>query len=76
MLPFAAVVPPNAPGMVQFKDGDKKIDGLQPVLGGGFAIGRLTHLGVGRHTITAVFIPDNPLAFKSSTSNPVTVEFR
>jgi hypothetical protein len=74
VLPLANVAPSNAAGTVQFKDGNTNLDGPRPVLGG-VAIGQLTFLGQGQHTITAVFTPANAAAFLPSTSNAQTVTF-
>lgn len=75
MLPFAQVTPTNAQGTVQFKDGATNLGGPRPVIGGGIAIGPLTFLGGGPHSITAVFTPADPTAFKPSTSAADTFTF-
>ncbi|MGH3695423.1 MAG: Ig-like domain-containing protein [Pseudonocardiaceae bacterium] len=67
VLPLAHVAPTNAAGTVQFKDGNRNLDGPRQVIGG-FAIGQLMFLGGGEHSITAVFTPANPAEFKPSTS--------
>ena len=74
MLPIAQVTPNNAAGTVQFKDGNTNLDGPRHVIGG-FAIGQLTFLGGGSHSITAVFTPANPAAFQPSTSAADTFTF-
>lgn len=74
MFPFAQMAPPNATGAVQFRDGDRNLDGPRQVIAG-IAIGQLTFLGGGSHSITAVFTPANPAAFQPSTSNTVTFTF-
>jgi hypothetical protein len=70
---IAVVNPPDARGMVQFKDGDKPLGAPQPMLGS-LAFLITTQLTVGDHQLTATFIPADPTAFKPSTSNAVTVK--
>ncbi|MGH3886488.1 MAG: Ig-like domain-containing protein [Pseudonocardiaceae bacterium] len=72
-IPIANVAPTNATGTVQFKDGDTNIGGPVRVVNG-TAIGPFTFLPRGQHSVTAVFTPRNPAAFRPSTSN--TVRFR
>lgn len=74
MFTFAQVLPNNAAGIVQFKDGNTNLGGPRPVMGG-FAVGHLMFLEGGPHSITAVFTPANPAAFQPSTSNTATFTF-
>jgi Bacterial Ig-like domain (group 3) len=73
-LPIAQVTPINVAGTVQFKDGSGNLSGPRQVFGG-IAIGQLTFLGAGQHSITAIFTPSDPAAFKPSTSTIVTFKF-
>jgi Tol biopolymer transport system component len=73
-LPLAKIAPRNATGTVQFKDGNTNIGTPVPVIFG-LAIGRLTSLPPGAHTLTATFIPANLSAFQLSTSNTATFTF-
>lgn len=73
-MPIATVSPFNAVGTVQFSDSGHNIGGPVTVLAGQ-AIGPLTLLSGGPHSITAVFTPTNPAAFKLSTAGPVTFRF-
>jgi len=68
------VTPFNAAGTVQFTDGTTNLGAPVPVAGG-VAVGPLTALSPGTHSITAVFTPTNPAKFQPSTSNIVTVTF-
>jgi hypothetical protein len=74
VLPLANVAPSNAAGTVQFKDGNTNLDGPRQVFAG-IAIGPLTFLNQGQHTITAVFTPADPAAFLPSMSNAESVRF-
>jgi Bacterial Ig-like domain (group 3) len=67
----ATVSPTTAIGRVQFKDGATNLGGLMPV-SNGIASAPSTTLAVGSHSLTAVFIPDNPAAYRTSTSPTVT----
>jgi hypothetical protein len=73
-IPIANVAPTNAAGTVQFKDGNTNLGAPVPVFGG-VAIGPFTSLRPGLHSVTVVFTPSKPAAFKSSTSNTVTFRF-
>jgi hypothetical protein len=69
------VAPPDATGKVQFKDKfmDKTTALGDPVQvrSGGFAVLLAKKLAKGEHSLTAMFIPSDPTAFKPSTSNTV-----
>jgi hypothetical protein len=73
-IPVANLTPLNAVGTVQFTDGSRNLGGRISVFGG-VAIGPFTSLPPGSHSLTAVFTPTNPTAFKPSTSNTVTFKF-
>jgi hypothetical protein len=73
-IPTAHVAPSNAAGTVQFKDGTTNLGGPVPVAGG-IAVGPLSILSRGSHSLSEVFTPTNPTKFKPSTSNTVTVKF-
>jgi len=74
VIPTATVAPVNASGTVQFKDGSTNLGGPIPVAGG-IAVGPVTVLGKGQHSLTAVFTPSPATKFASSTSNTVTFTF-
>jgi YVTN family beta-propeller protein len=74
VIPTASVAPPTATGTVQFRAGTANLGGPVRVVGGR-AIGPVTFLPKGSHSLTAVFTPTNPAEFTSSTSNTVTVIF-
>ena len=74
VIPTAQVAPANAAGTVQFKDGATRLGAPVPVTAG-VAIGPVSTLAPGSHSLTAVFTPTNPTNFQSSTSNSVTVKF-
>jgi hypothetical protein len=67
----ATVSPATAIGKVQFKDGTTLLGGLVPV-SNGIASAPSTALAVGSHPLTAVFVPDNSVAFSQSMSQQVT----
>lgn len=71
MFPTAHVTPLNAAGTVQFHDGATNLGPPATVIGG-IAIGPLSQLKPGLHSLTAVFTPTNPTRFQRSTSNTVT----
>jgi Bacterial Ig-like domain (group 3) len=73
-IPTVRVAPPNAAGTVQFKDGTTNLGAPVPVAGG-VAVGPVSVLSRGPHSLTAVFTPTDPTKFKSSTSNTVTFRF-
>jgi hypothetical protein len=73
-IPTAHVAPPNAVGTVQFKDGTTNLGTPVPVIGG-TAVGPVSILSRGPHSLTAVFTPTNPTKFKPSTANTVTFTF-
>jgi hypothetical protein len=73
-IPIAHLTPRNAVGTVQFNDGTARLGRPVPVVSG-VAIGPLTGLPVGRHSITATFTPTNPAVFKSSMSDAVVFMF-
>lgn len=73
-IPTAHVAPTNAAGTVQFKDGATNLGSPVPVIAG-TAVGPVSILRPGQHSLTAVFSPTDPTKFKPSTSNPVTFTF-
>lgn len=73
-IPTAHVAPPNAAGTVQFKDETTNLGTPVPVIAG-TAIGPVSILGRGAHSLTAVFTPTNPTKFQPSTSNTATFTF-
>jgi trimeric autotransporter adhesin len=73
-IPTATVTPLNAAGTVQFKDGMVDLGGPVRVIAGQ-ALGPVSFLSEGPHSLTAVFTPTNPAAFMPSTSNTVTFTF-
>jgi Bacterial Ig-like domain (group 3) len=74
VIPITTVSPFNAAGTVQFIDSGHNLGGPVRMVGGQ-AIGPLTLLSRSSHSITAMFTPDNPTAFKPSTSNTVNFTF-
>lgn len=64
----ATVSPSTAAGSVQFKDGSANL-GSAVTVSGGIAQLPTSSLGVGPHSITAVFTPTNASAFTTSTSS-------
>jgi hypothetical protein len=73
-IPIAYLTPRNVAGTVQFNDGTARLGDPVPVVGG-VAIGPLTSLPVGRHSIIATFIPTKPAVFESSMSDAVVFMF-
>jgi YVTN family beta-propeller protein len=73
-IPIAHVAPLNATGTVQFRDGSTDLGTPLPVAGG-VAVGRISLLSRGTHSLSAVFTPTNPAKFTLSTSNTVTFTF-
>jgi Bacterial Ig-like domain (group 2)/Bacterial Ig-like domain (group 3) len=73
-VPTATVAPLNAAGKVQFMDGAVNLGGPVRVIAGQ-ALGPVSFLSGGPHSLTAVFTPTNPAAFTPSTSNTVTFTF-
>jgi hypothetical protein len=72
----AHVVPINAAGTVQFKDGNTVIASAPVIPFTGSAGPTIAILPRGSHSVTAMFVPKNPAAFKPSTSvPPVTFRF-
>ena len=67
----ATVTPRAAAGTVQFKDGSANIGDPVNVSDGTASVTTST-LAVGPHQLTAVFTPDNPAAYSSSTSSTVS----
>ena len=67
----ATLTPSTAVGTVQFKDGTTDLGPRVTVSNNGTAAGTTSMLPLGRHSLTAVFIPTNPTAYSSSTSPPV-----
>jgi hypothetical protein len=65
------VTPLNAAGTVQFQDGTTNL-GTPAKIIGGIAIGPLSQLKPGPHSLTAVFTLTNQTRFQRSTSNTVT----
>ena len=74
VIPTATVVPLNAAGTVQFMDGTVNLGGPVWVIAGQ-ALGPVSFLSGGPHSLTAVFTPTNPAAFTPSMSNAVTFTF-
>jgi hypothetical protein len=74
VIPTAHVTPFSATGTVQFKDGATNLGRPVPVIAG-TAIGPISILGQGTHSLIAVFTPTNSTRFTSSTSSPVMVRF-
>jgi Big-like domain-containing protein len=72
---IANVAPSSAAGTVQFKDGTTALGAPVPVAAG-FAVLNTATLTLGTHTLTAVFIPTNTVAFGPSTSPPVRLTVR
>ena len=70
---FTATVAPAAAGTVEFKNGDTTLDTVNVDADTGVATLSTTALPVGTNSITAVFTPDDPTAFSSSTSEALTV---
>ncbi|WP_426310654.1 HtaA domain-containing protein [Cellulosimicrobium sp. E-16] len=68
---LTATVAPKAAGTVRFTDGDTTL-GTAAVTDGA-APHRATGLAVGKHVVTATFVPADPVAFVGSVSAPVTV---
>jgi hypothetical protein len=67
------VAPPDATGTVQFKDKTITLGEPVQVRLGGLAVLITDKLGRGEHSLTAMFIPTDPAAFKPSTSKTVRV---
>ena len=65
-----ATVTPSVPGTVQFKDGGADI-GSPVTVSAGAASTSTSSLGVGSHTLTAVFTPSNSTLYSGSTSSGV-----
>jgi Bacterial Ig-like domain (group 3) len=74
VIPTAHLTPTNATGTVQFKDGTTNLSIPLPVVAG-IAIGPVSTLRRGTHSLSAVFIPTNPSKFQPSTSTTVTAKF-
>ena len=74
VIPTAHVTPTNATGTVQFEDGTTVLGAPTRVIAG-IAVGPVSVLSPGRHSLKATFTPANPTRFKSSTSNTVTFSF-
>ena len=74
MIPIAHVAPANTAGTVQFQDGITDLGGPVAVIAGA-AVGPVSILTRGSHSLSAVFTPTNPAKFESSTSNTVTFRF-
>ncbi|MGH3769170.1 MAG: Ig-like domain-containing protein [Pseudonocardiaceae bacterium] len=68
----AVVVPADAVGTVQFRDGAANLGDPRPV-NNGLATGSTSRLGVGSHALNAVFIPANAGAFNPSMSSVSSV---
>lgn len=67
----ASVVPSDAGGTVTFRDGAEATGQPVPVTGGSAKFAT-AELEAGEHQLSAVFTPDDPLAFLPSTSDTVT----
>lgn len=74
MIPIAIVAPRKAAGTIQVFDGDTPLGGSLPVVSG-VVIGPFASLGVGNHSVTAVFTPTDPGSFLPSTSKTVKFTF-
>ena len=74
VIPTAQVTPANATGTVQFEDGTTDLGAPTPVTAG-IAVGPVSILSPGQHSLKAMFTPANPTMFKSSTSSTVTFSF-
>jgi hypothetical protein len=72
VLPIVNVTLLNAAGTVQFQDGTINL-GIPVTVIAGVAIGPLSPLKPGSHSLTAVFTPTSPTQFQRSTSNTITV---
>ncbi|MGH3779134.1 MAG: Ig-like domain repeat protein [Pseudonocardiaceae bacterium] len=68
------MVPANAAGTVQVKDGTTNLGAPVPVIAG-TAFGGVRILRTGQHSLSAVFTPSNATKFTPSTSNTVTFRF-
>jgi hypothetical protein len=68
----ATVSPAAAAGSVQFKDGAASL-GAPVAVAAGVASLSTTALAAGTHSLTAVFTPGDPTAFKASTSAVVSL---
>ncbi|MDG4795283.1 Ig-like domain-containing protein [Micromonospora sp. WMMD1082] len=69
----ATITPVGAAGTVRFLNGTAPLGDPATVIDNS-ATHRTTALGVGRHTLTAVFTPTDAALFAPSTSNEVTVQ--
>jgi Tol biopolymer transport system component len=72
---IANVAPFNAAGHVQFMDGSTPL-GAPVGVTAGLALFHTSALSKGTHSLTAVFTPNNPVAFGPSTSSPVSLTVR
>jgi hypothetical protein len=68
----ATVSPATAVGKVQFKDGAADLGGPATVRNGTASETTLIPT-VGSHQLTAVFLPDDPAAFSTSPSQPISL---
>lgn len=69
---IATVAPATATGTVQFKDGNDTIGDSVPVSGGSATLSH-SFTSVGKHSITATYIPESGFHGSSSSATPVTV---
>ncbi len=67
---IAQVVPANATGTIQFKDGESELGLPRPVIGG-FVLTVTSMLTEGTHSLTAVFTATDQAAFGPSMPPPV-----
>ena len=67
----ATVTGDGAAGSVEFLDGSNSLGSAD--VSGGTATKTVTMPSAGSHSLTAKFTPNDPAAFKPSTSDPVTV---
>jgi hypothetical protein len=74
VIPIGYVMPVNAAGTVQFKDGAANLGRPVPVVAG-IALGPVSILNAGQHSLSAIFTPSNPTRFQPSVSNTVTLRF-
>jgi hypothetical protein len=73
---IAHVAPHGAAGTIQFTDGTTPLGDPQLVSPGGIAHLNTSTLSTGTHNLTAVFTPNDPVAFGPSTSPPVSLTVR
>jgi putative ABC transporter-associated repeat protein len=67
-----SVTPTGAPGWIEFHDGDAVLG--HAAVSGGQATLTTTALGAGTHQLTALFVPEDAIDHRPSTSPPVSYE--